>query len=85
MARVASFMISILILLFASALKTPYPKAPKEPPPWSIKTFSMVLGILEYSTPVKCHFMPHITVDVDCDLIDRVLIEMICRFILQDG
>jgi hypothetical protein len=32
-----------LCYLFTKALNTPQPNAPKEPPPWSINTFSCVL------------------------------------------
>ena len=39
--------IFIFILLFARALNTPQPKAPKEPPPWSIRTFSIVSDIFD--------------------------------------
>src|SRR6188472_2571832 len=39
---------SIFILLLARALKTPQPKAPKEPPPCSMRTFSILSDMVEF-------------------------------------
>jgi hypothetical protein len=53
--------ISIRMLLFASPLNTPQPKAPSEPPPCNIKTFSILLLLLFYGDDKEDAYLTIIT------------------------
>jgi hypothetical protein len=44
----------------------------------------MVSDIVKFYTPGYCHFMLPVTLYDDCELIDRAVIEMICKSTPQD-